>query len=183
MRTIILLTAGLLTAWAIQAQQVIEYRYDDAGRLITANYGTKEIRYEYDASGNLLGRTVQDSQPQQPPPSGDVVTEPSSPPSSNTRSKPGDKNLTLAAFAVENSEGESVVLETITVTISGGRAGAITELRLVSDSNNNQSADVGEPILGREGHIPDDCIVHFILTQPITLAAGESRRFVVVTDF
>ena len=160
------------------AQQVINYEYDNAGRLLAINYGTKEIRYEYDAAGTLLSRRVQD--PQQ---SGDVVTEPSSPPSSNTRSKPGDKNLTLAAFTVENTEGESVVLETITVTISGGRAGAITELRLVSDSNGSQSADVGEPILAREGHIPDDCIVRFTLAQPITLAAGESRRFVVVTDF
>lgn len=178
MKTILFLTVSLLTAWAVQAQQVIEYSYDDAGRLISANYGTKEIRYEYDAAGNLLSRRVQD--PQQ---SGDVVTEPSSPPSSNTRSKPGDKNLTLAAFTVDNTESESVVLETITVTISGGRAGAITELRLVGDSNGSQSADVGEPILGRESHIPDDCIVRFTLAQPITLAAGESRRFVVVTDF
>ncbi|WP_372811025.1 hypothetical protein [Litorivivens sp.] len=176
--TILLLA---LIAIASHAQQVVEYRYDDAGRLIVANYGTKEIRYEYDASGNLLSRRVQNPQ-QEPGNGGDVVTEPSTPPG-QVKSRPGDKNLTLAAFVVENTESDSVVLDTVTVTISGGRAGAITALRLVSDSNSNQSADVGEPILAREGHIPEDCIVRFSLAQPITLAAGESRRFVVVTDF
>jgi len=56
MRTVFLLLLGLwMSNVAIaQAPSSVTYRYDDAGRLMSASYdGTSEIRYTYDAAGNI----------------------------------------------------------------------------------------------------------------------------------
>ena len=46
------------------AAQTVNYTYDDAGRLISVNYGSAgSIAYTYDASGNLLRRDVTSSAP------------------------------------------------------------------------------------------------------------------------
>ena len=42
----------------------ITYTYDDAGRLVTADYGNETaIEYEYDNAGNLLARTITPANP------------------------------------------------------------------------------------------------------------------------
>ena len=47
----------LLLAANLAAHDTIQYRYDEAGRLIEADYGEgATIRYTYDAAGNLLRR-------------------------------------------------------------------------------------------------------------------------------
>lgn len=53
----VLIAAG---ASPLRAETVtVEYRYDQAGRLISASYGaTRKITYRYDKAGNLLGATV-----------------------------------------------------------------------------------------------------------------------------
>lgn len=43
------------------AADTVRYAYDDAGRLIEADFGDKEITYTYDKAGNLLDRNVTDS--------------------------------------------------------------------------------------------------------------------------
>src|SRR5690242_7236841 len=51
-----------LAAPAVLAQQV-SYKYDAAGRLTSATYGSgTSIAYSYDKAGNLLGRSVQTGQ-------------------------------------------------------------------------------------------------------------------------
>ena len=47
----------LLLAATLTAHDTIQYRYDEAGRLIEADYGEgAAIRYTYDPAGNLLRR-------------------------------------------------------------------------------------------------------------------------------
>ena len=49
----------LLAASCLSAQTTVQYRYDEAGRLIAADYGGgSAINHTYDASGNLLRRQV-----------------------------------------------------------------------------------------------------------------------------
>ena len=49
----------LLAASCLSAQTIIQYRYDEAGRLIAADYGGgNAINYTYDPAGNLLRREV-----------------------------------------------------------------------------------------------------------------------------
>ena len=56
--SLLLFAAGCLTA-----QQTVQYGYDAAGRLISANYGDgNAITYTYDAAGNLLRREVTSGQ-------------------------------------------------------------------------------------------------------------------------
>ena len=53
----------LLAAACLTAQQTVQYGYDAAGRLISANYGEgNAITYTYDAAGNLLRREVTSGQ-------------------------------------------------------------------------------------------------------------------------
>ena len=48
----------------------VTYKYDDAGRLTEAKYGSKAIKYTYDAAGNILRRTVQTVLPENVHPTG-----------------------------------------------------------------------------------------------------------------
>ena len=49
----------LLFAGSLTAQQTIQYGYDEAGRLASANYSNgTSINYTYDDAGNLLRREV-----------------------------------------------------------------------------------------------------------------------------
>ena len=49
----------LLGCFSLAHAAVVSYKYDDAGRLISATYGDeKRIVYTYDANGNFLSRTV-----------------------------------------------------------------------------------------------------------------------------
>jgi YD repeat-containing protein len=60
----------ILMAWALSCAGAgaITYSYDDAGRLVAADYKNRRIFYTYDNNGNLLTMQVQtdnSSQPQQ----------------------------------------------------------------------------------------------------------------------
>jgi YD repeat-containing protein len=53
------LLAMIVGVSALHAATIIQYTYDDAGRLTQADYGEGQgIDYVYDANGNLLQRTV-----------------------------------------------------------------------------------------------------------------------------
>lgn len=39
--------------------RTVIYTYDDAGRLVQADYGSKRVIYTYDAAGNLLSREIE----------------------------------------------------------------------------------------------------------------------------
>ena len=61
----IVLFLVLLCLYGLWPSDVIlvgeEYRYDDAGRLVSVSYGEGvEIAYSYDSRGNLLSRTITD---------------------------------------------------------------------------------------------------------------------------
>jgi hypothetical protein len=61
MRTFLaaILTATLTAPSALlAAERTIQYSYDAAGRLLSADYGTSTIFYRYDPAGNLTGRVV-----------------------------------------------------------------------------------------------------------------------------
>ncbi len=54
-RTLLLLSFVSLSIWA----DPVTYKYDAAGRLVTADYGSAGvITYTYDKAGNLTNRTV-----------------------------------------------------------------------------------------------------------------------------
>lgn len=48
---------------AVQAQtaRTFTFSYDSAGRITAAGYGGASLRYQYDASGNLITQTYQSS--------------------------------------------------------------------------------------------------------------------------
>ena len=48
----------------------VTYKYDNAGRLTEAKYGSKVIKYTYDAAGNLLSRVIQAGLPDTVNPTG-----------------------------------------------------------------------------------------------------------------
>ena len=55
LRLTILFVVALPALWA----DTVAYKYDDAGRLIRADYGNgASISYTYDNAGNLLSRVV-----------------------------------------------------------------------------------------------------------------------------
>ncbi len=51
----------LMAGMSLASAAAISYTYDDAGRLVKADYGEGlAISYSYDANGNLLSRQVGD---------------------------------------------------------------------------------------------------------------------------
>src|ERR1044071_8677590 len=55
---------ALLFPAALLAADTVAYKYDDAGRLISATYGNgATVVYNYDKAGNLLGRVVPSGTP------------------------------------------------------------------------------------------------------------------------
>ena len=78
----------LLAASCLSAQTTIQYSYDEAGRLIAADYGGgSAINYTYDASGNLLRRLVGPMSPAVSPTVGGIVSSASFAP--NAPAAPG----------------------------------------------------------------------------------------------
>jgi hypothetical protein len=54
---LLVLAVGVLSFICADAA-VIQYTYDDAGRLVKADFGEKIISYTYDPAGNLLKRQI-----------------------------------------------------------------------------------------------------------------------------
>lgn len=53
---LILLVMVVGNVWANGRATTVTYSYDDAGRLVSADYGTDSITYTYDTNGNLVQR-------------------------------------------------------------------------------------------------------------------------------
>ena len=51
-------TLLLLNPRPVAADSPVTYSYDNAGRLVKADYGALFIVYTYDAAGNLLSREI-----------------------------------------------------------------------------------------------------------------------------
>ena len=156
----------------------VSYRYDAAGRLISANYGDALIAYSYDSSGNLLRREVKNLSIDS---IGEVTETSASPTDINV--SVGDDNIALASFGLQNSSDDPVDLFEISINLSGGSSGNVSELRLILDANTNMMADTGELVLANVSSVPSSGILVFTLLSALTLDAGEALSFVLIADF
>ena len=97
---------------------------------------------------------------------------------------PGQSNLPILSFDANNASPAAINLNTLTITFiqaNGGRSHA-RNLRLIRDSNGNGRVDAGEPIVGTADAIPASNILSFAISPVIAMGAGETLRFIVVSD-
>ena len=95
----------------------------------------------------------------------------------------GTQRIAVASFGLRNDAADDAQVESISVPLASlsGPAPAVDSVELYLDANGNGALDAGDGLVGSVGAVTNEAAV-FALQSPLAIAAGATRRFLVILD-